>query len=117
MNATFTAPTESMFIDMSRFMFMKGLFEDIAETLPYYEDKEKDLIHAAIGRSFHTYMQVAEKMPADFIWAKQVIEAYDKANGIVADACYAPAERQDDESSLSKQFIIKIDELTERLTR
>jgi hypothetical protein len=117
MNATTTAPTESMFIDMSRFMFMKGLFEDIAETLPYFKDKDQDLIHAAIGKSFHTYMHVAEKMPADFIWAKQVIEAYDRAHDIVANACYAPAERQDDECNLTKQFIIKLDELTEHLNR
>jgi hypothetical protein len=117
MNATTTAPTESMFIGMSRIMFDAGLFEDIAEMLPYFEDKDKDLIHAAIGKSFHTYMHVAEKMPADFIWAKQVIEDYDKANEIVADACYAPAERQDDECNLSKQFIIKLDELTEYLTQ
>jgi len=116
MNATTTAPTESMFIDMSRILFKVGRFEDIAETLQYYEDKEKDLIHAAIGRCLYAYMRNPEKMSANF-WDKQVDDAFVKAIDIVADACYQPAERQDDESNFTKQFIIKLDELTEHLNR
>jgi hypothetical protein len=113
---TTTAPTESMFIDTSLNLFRIGLFEDIAELMPYFEDKDKDLIHAAIGKCFHAYMQNETKMSVNF-WEANVMGAFDKAHDIVADACFAPVERQDDESKLTKQFLIKLDQLTEYLNR